>query len=159
MFPLVYENHNLKDINTPVKHKILEKLLVDTGYNEAKTQYLVQGFKEGFDLQYEGLDDRQDYSHNLPLRVGTKMDIWEKIMKEVKEGRVAGPFKQIPFKNFVQSPIGLVPKDNGRKTRMIFHLSYDFKNSGYGSINSYIPAEKYSVTYQDIDAAIKSSYR
>ena len=33
-------------------------------------------------------------------------------MKEVKEGRVAGPYRKenFPFKQFIQSPLGLVPK-------------------------------------------------
>ena len=37
-------------------------------------------------------------------------------MKEVKEGRYAGPFKDNPYKYYIQSPIGLVPKDNGKNT-------------------------------------------
>ena len=45
-------------------------------------------------------------------------------MKEVKEGRYAGPFESIPFDSYIQSPIGLVPKDGGKDTRLIFHLSY-----------------------------------
>ena len=31
-------------------------------------------------------------------------------MKEVQANRVASPYKSIPFDNFIQSPIGLVPK-------------------------------------------------
>ena len=45
-------------------------------------------------------------------------------MKEIAEKRMAGPFEDIPFEHFIQSPIGLVPKDGGKKTRLIFHLSY-----------------------------------
>ena len=47
-------------------------------------------------------------------------------MKEVSLGRIAGPFEKIPFTNFMQSPIGLVPKTGG-KTHLIFHLSFNFK--------------------------------
>ena len=35
-------------------------------------------------------------------------------MKEVKAKRFAGPFKNIPFENYIQSPIGLVPKSGNR---------------------------------------------
>ena len=35
---------------------------------------------------------------------------------------VAGPFKKVPFEHFIQSMIGLVPKDNRRAVRLIFHL-------------------------------------
>ena len=53
------------------------------------------------------------------------MDLWNKIMKEVRVGRVAGPYETIPFENYIQSPVGLVSKSGG-KTRMIFHLSFNF---------------------------------
>ena len=143
---------------TPINAKHLQRMLREMGYDKQKTNYLVNGFSEGFDLMYCRLVNRQDTSRNIPLRIGTKFDVWSKMMKEVKEKRFAGPFKQIPFKNFVQSPIGLVPKDAGKKTCLIFHLSYAFKQSGNGSVNSYIPTDKCSVKYQDIDAAVKGSF-
>ena len=34
------------------------------------------------------------------------------------------PLMSPPFEYFVQSPIGLVPKDKGKKMRLIFHLSF-----------------------------------
>ena len=76
-------------------------------------------------------------------------------MEEVKVGCFAGPYKTIPYKNcFVQSPIGLVPKSGG-KTRLIFHLSYDFPN-GNKSINHWTPQELASVKYNDLDHAVKN---
>ena len=74
-------------------------------------------------------------------------------MKEVKAGHYAGPFEKIPFTNYMQSPIGLVPK-KGNKTRLIFHLSYEFKD-GKGSLNGCTPREICSVKYNDLDAAVK----
>ena len=148
---------NLTNIVTPVNADNLEKLLRDTQYDKEKTRYLVSGFKNGFEIGYESPTNRCDYSNNLPLRIGTHADIWEKIMKEVKLERYAGPYEQVPFETFIQSPIGLVPKDNGTKTRLIFHLSYDFKRKGEkvaNSINHHTLAEKSSVTYQDIDFAV-----
>ena len=44
------------------------------------------------------------------------MILWNKVMKEVEAKRFAGPFEKIPFDNFIQSPIGLVPKDGGKST-------------------------------------------
>ena len=79
--------------------------------------------------------------------------MWNKIMVEVKAGHYAGPFKdKPPFKFYVQSPVGLVPKDKGRKTRLIFHLSYP--KTGH-SVNSGIPKSKTSVKYPDFTEAIK----
>ena len=80
-------------------------------------------------------------------------------MKEVKEGHYVGPFEQIPFESYVQSPIGLVPKDGGTKTKLIFHLSCDFKKSRNKSLNHYIPDEVCSVKYNDIDEAVCCSFR
>ena len=67
-------------------------------------------------------------------------------------GRFAGPFSDPPFDQFVQSPIGLVPKDKGLKTRLIFHLSYPKDGD---SVNSGIPYEKCTVAYPDFDEAVK----
>ena len=78
-------------------------------------------------------------------------------MKEVKLGRYAGPFEKIPFENFIQSLIGLVPKAGGQ-TRLIFHLSYNFSENLQkdGSLNYFTPSEKCSVKYNDLDEAVKS---
>ena len=77
-------------------------------------------------------------------------------MKEVALLRYAGPFRleELPFRNFVQSPVGLVPKA-GNQTRMIFHLSYDFED--FKSVNHYIPHEKCTVKYHDIDHAVANT--
>ena len=76
-------------------------------------------------------------------------------MSEVKHTRYTGPFEEIPFENYIQSPIGLVPKA-GNKTRQIFHLSYNFKN-GNKSLNAHTLQEKCSVKYNNIDSAVKLS--
>ena len=83
--------------------------------------------------------------------------MWEKLMKEVKNKRTAGPFPEINFKNFIQSPIGLVPK-SGNKTRLIFHLSYKFSDE-FDSVNHYIPPEMCTVKYNDLDYAVTSSLK
>ena len=80
-----------------------------------------------------------------PLNYGT-------VMKEVELGRYAGPYKEPPFEHFVQSPIGLVPKDKGLKTRLIFHLSYPKTGE---SVNSGIPKDKCSVKYPGFEEAVK----
>ena len=73
-------------------------------------------------------------------------------MVEVQAGRYADPFKNVPFDNFIQSPIGLVPKDKGKKTRLIFHLLYPKKGD---SVNSGIPQEFCSVRYPDFSEAVQ----
>ena len=156
-----FYNHNIETIVTPVDANKLESLLHESEYDEEETRFLVNGFKNGFHIGYEGPINRKNTSKNLPTRVGNKTILWNKLMKEVKEKRVAGPYStnNFPFKQFVQSPLGLVPKGEN-KTRMIFHLSYDFKNSDGTtdySINSYIPEECSKTKYNDIDTAVKYS--
>ena len=133
--------------------KALKNLLNECNYDKKKTAFLVEGFSNGFELGYKGprTNIRREAS-NLKLRVGSPTELWNKVMKEVALGRYAGPFETPPFDNYVQSPIGLVPKDGGRKTRLIFHLSYPREGM---SVNSEIPKEKCTVVYPDFDEAIK----
>ena len=77
-------------------------------------------------------------------------------MKEVALARVAGPYAEIPYQHFVQSPIGLVPKSGGQ-TRMIFHLSFDFGDKEEDkSINYHTPEDYCTVKYNDLDHAIRT---
>ena len=144
---------DLDKIVTPVNPLKLKELLVQTGYVKEKIEYLVQGFTHGFKLNYEGpLKNCQRLAPNLKLRIGSKEELWNKVMTEVELGRNAGPFDEPPFEFFVQSPIGLVPKDKGKKTRLIFHLSYPKDGD---LVNSGIPHEKCTVKYPDFDQAVK----
>ena len=84
--------------------------------------------------------------------IGNKLELWNKVMKEVKEKCYAGPYDTIPFDTYIQSPIGLVPKDNRTKTRLIFHLSYPRGTDK--SLNANTPRNLCSVTYPDFNKAI-----
>ena len=152
--PEYFKNFDLNSLVTLIKVDRLEAKLKESGYPTEKTDYLIQGFRHGFSLGYAGPTNRQDESQNIPLKVGSKVILWNKLMKEVKLGIVAGPYKTIPFDNYMQSPIGLVPKDR-TKTRLIFHLSYQF-TSGLGSLNSNTPAELCYVKYRDLDHAMRT---
>ena len=149
----MFENLDLDNIITPVNVKNLEKLLIETKYDKQKTKYLINGFSKGFKLGYEGeRKNIQRTANNLKISIGTKTDLWNKVMKEVEKKRYAGPFEQVPFSNYIQSPIGLVPKDNGKDTRLIFHLSYP--RSGK-SVNSETPKEICKVKYPDFSDAVR----
>ena len=124
-------------------------------YNKQESNFLLDGFRNGFDLGYRGPMNRQDTAQTLPFRVGNATILWNKMISEVELNRFAGPFKEIPYEDtYVQSPIGLVPK-SGNKTRLIFHLSYNFKN-GNESINYWTPEDMCSVKYEDIDSAVRN---
>ena len=132
----------------------LERLLTETEYDKEKMLFVVNGFTEGFDLGYRGPQNVQLHSKNLKFKgVGNKTILWNKVIKEVKLGRYTGPFKEIPFKNLTQLPIGLVPKDGAKDTRLIFHLSHPL---GQGtSVNINTPKELCMVKYPEFDEAIR----
>ena len=145
-------NRDLENITTPVKVDVLEHLLRKHGYDKEKSKFLVNGFRNGFSLRYQGEQKIQRLAKNLKLCVGTPLELWNKVMTEVIAGRYAGPFEEVPFEYFIQSPIGLVPKDKGKKTRLIFHLSYPKDGD---SVNSGIPKEFCTVKYPDFSEAVQ----
>ena len=143
----------------PINVRELIRLLQETKHNPDKATELIDGFSEGFDIGYHGPTNRQDTAENIPLKIGSEIDLWNKVMQEVQLNRYAGPYETIPFKNFIQSPIGLVPKSNG-KMRLIFHLSYDFGlDEGHRSLNYHTPDDLCSVRYKDLDYAVRTCLR
>ena len=138
---------------TPVKYGRLDFLLKQSGYPDHKRTFLIDGFKNGFDIGYCGKQNVQIRAPNLKINIGSPTILWNKVMKEVGAGRYAGPFESIPYDNYIQSPIGLVPKDKGRSTRLIFHLSYP--RNGTSSVNFNTPKELCRVKYKDIDDAVR----
>ena len=133
-----YENYDLHKIKMPVNPGKLDELLKEANYETNKRQYLLDGFRNGFDLGYTGSCRGKHLAPNLKLTIGDKFEMWNKVMAEVKAGCYAGPYTRPPFKHFIQSPIGLVPKEGGKKTRLIFHLSYPRSGPGK-SVNDGIP--------------------
>ena len=150
---MYFENFNLTEVVTPVDVDAFEELLKESTYPQEKTQFLTQSFREGFNLGYRGPMDIQKNSRNLKLCVGNETILWNKIMKEVKHNRYTGPFQKIPFKNYIQSPVRLVPKGQN-DTRLIFHLSQP--RVGGGSVNAETPKDLCTVRYCDFTQAIRA---
>ena len=148
---LRFQKFDLTSVVTPVDVNIYEKLLHDSGYHSNKSKFLDNGFCNGFPLHYQGKTDVQMVSANLKLNIGAETELWNKVMKEVKLC-FAGPFDTIPYDNFIQSPIGLVPKHNGKATRLIFHLSHP--RDGRCSVNISILKEYCKVKYFDFNEAV-----
>ena len=138
---------------TPVDVDLYEKLLFSANYDYKKSSFLVNSFRNGFPLHYMGKEDVQMVSANLRFHIGDEVQLWNKVMKEVKLKRYAGPFDKIPFDHYIQSPIGLVPKDGGSATRLIFHLSHP-RHSGF-SVNANIPPSHCSTKYPDFNEAVQ----
>ena len=151
---LQYENFDLESIKTPVNVDKLQELLTISNYDKNESQFLLDAFRNSFSIGYCRAQNVKITSPNLKFReVGNPTLLWNKVMKEVKEKRYAGPFVKIPFENYIQSPIGLVPKDGGKDTRLIFHLSYP--KGGKTSVNANTPVDVCSVAYPDFNKAVQ----
>ena len=135
---LLIHDYTINGITTPVRADIFGKLLRESGYPEQKTNFIIDGFTKGFSIHYEGPKDVAWFLNNLPLKCGTVADLWIKIIKEVKLGSFAGPFPVVPFDNFMQSPAGLVMKQNG-DTCLVFHLSYPRNHKTHKFVNAFMP--------------------
>lgn len=131
-----------------------ERLLIQSNYDPRMTAYLVDGLRNGFRMGFTGPRDITRESPNMRFHVGDKIDLWNKIMKEVRENHTAGPFRgkhQLPFKHYWQNPVGLIPKKgNPNETRMIVNLSY----KDNFSVNHFTNKEECTVKYRDMDAAV-----
>ena len=150
----------MENIYTPVDADKLEQILKQYNYDPKKTEFLVSGFRNGFTLGYEGEENVKLTAPNLKFQpgVGSETELWNKVMKEVKALRYAGPYEQIPFKDkFIQSPIGLVPKNGGINTRLIFHLSHPRRPASKEqlSVNVNTNKELCSVRYPDFSKAVQ----
>ena len=153
----MYENFDLDSIVTPVNADILIELLIEAQYNSEKCEFLVQSFKQGFTLGYTRKEKVQIKSNNLKFVIGDEIDLWNKVMKEVRLKRYAGPFKQLPYDDdYIQSPVGLVPKDDGRDMHLIFHLSHPrvAKGKCSSSVNANTPEHLCKVKYPDFNEAV-----
>ena len=62
---LYYENFDLENVVTPVDIEELEKLLIKANYDAAKTSYLIDRFKNCFDIGYRGPQEVKLKSPNL----------------------------------------------------------------------------------------------
>ena len=152
--PEYYENFDFENIVTPLNIPQFSSLLKESEYDEEESKFLINGFANGFSIGYDGPTEVKQTAPNLKFRgVGNKTILWNKVMKEVRLCRYAGPFKEIPFDFYIQSPIGLVPKDGGRNTCLIFHLSYPRGRNI--SVNDNTPKEQCPVHYPEFDKAIQ----
>ena len=138
------ENNKLP---TPVIVERLDFFL--SGYNHSIAVFLSSGFRDGFPLHYEGDPSCSD-ANNLISAIENPDVVDGKISKELKAGRLAGPFRTRPFDPFQISPSGVVPKKIPGEFRLLHHLSYPRGSS----VNDGISPDHTSVSYATISDAI-----
>ena len=133
----------------PLKVNRLSKLLQHHPDSE-KVNYVIQGLRNGFDLEYSG-----PFEPRTPDILSTVDQdpqlIRDKLQKEVSLGCMVGPFPKPPFSDLICCPVGLVPKKESSDLHMIMHLSFPYG----GSINDFIDPEKAATKYQSFQDAVK----
>lgn len=140
--------HKLWDIgSTPINTSNFDSLLVNYPNKEIAT-VLSNGFKNGFSLQYTGIRKKVEFKNMISAEEHA-VELHEKINKEIKLGRILGPFPCPPISNLRCNPVGILPKKQGG-WRMISNLSYPVGNS----INDHIDQQYCSVSYSTFDQAL-----
>lgn len=140
--------HGRLEITTPVNWDKLNKEL--DGYDQDLRSYLVNGFKNGFSIGCVSTPNAPfPKNHSSALKHSNV--IQDHIRKGLSLKRIAGPYATPPYSQFVSSPLGVVPKSEPGKFRVIHDLSYPKENS----VNSYIPKEYSTVQYDTIDLIIQ----
>ena len=146
---LLHSQNRSPTVSTPIDVDTLEKELCNHP-NRIFVTSLVKALRHGTRIGYTGPQTTR-VSNNLisasqhPEVVSANLD------KEVKLGRVAGPFSSPPLPNLQCHPVGVVPKKHSPEWRTIYHLSYPEGDS----INDYIPKDPYSLQYVRVDDAIR----
>ncbi|KAJ1106593.1 hypothetical protein NDU88_003994 [Pleurodeles waltl] len=142
------QSHHTTLAPSPIDFNALASILKD--YPRAtERELLFNGFSEGFRIPYDGPSLSRG-ANNLRSAMEAQGVVREKLEKECQLGRVAGPFIHPPLPNFIVSPLGIVPKKEQGKYRLIHHLSFP-KGS---SVNDYLEEGTCSVCYASFDEAV-----
>ena len=111
---------------------------------------LINSLKFGARIGYEGPQKSRTSPNLLSAREHPEV-VTVNLDKEVRLGRIAGPFPSPPLADFQCHPVGVVPKKHSSDWRTIYHLSYPEGDS----INDFIPKDPYSLQYVRVDDAIR----
>ncbi len=135
---------------SPIKYNVLKEYLKNHP-DRSLVNFLINGFKEGFNIDYLGPQFENWSNFNEISHDDEELNLIDsKLQVEIAENRIAGPFDEAPLPNFRVSPIFLVPKRVPGEFRLIHNLSHPKDDS----INDYIPDEAAAVKYSKIDDAI-----
>jgi hypothetical protein len=109
--------------------------------------YVLTGFRTGFDIGYNGLLNPIRRRNNRSARENAR-GVSEAVRKEVERGHTAGPFSSPPFAVNHISPLSAVPKPDG-STRLVFDLSQPHGES----VNDFISKDEFPTSYTHFDTA------
>ena len=119
--------------------------------DQAFVHRIVSTCRSGVDIGYEG-PDQTIISDNWPSADKHCQAVQSSIAKDLSYGRKLGPFLHNPFDTMVISPLGAFEKKRAiGKYRIVHDLSWPPGSS----VNDFIPADKYSVSYMSVDDVVK----
>ena len=132
---------------TPFKIEFWRENLQDHP-DPAFVKTVLKGIEFGVKIGYDGPQFSFE-SDNWPSSLEHAAEVSKIISKNVKLGRVAGPYSSPPLTNFRCSPLGAIPKKSGG-VRIINDLSFPSTKS----INDFISTDDFALSYTSVDAAV-----
>ena len=134
-------------VNTSILAKEISKYP-----NQQLATYIVNGFNNGFAIGYQD-PPINNSPPNLSSALQHPEAVTNYLARECQAGHTAGPFATPPFHRMHISPLGVVPKKECGKWRLIMHLSHP---TGH-SVNDGIPIQDYSLKYISVDTAMDAA--
>ena len=134
-------------VSSSVNVDRLAQLLISHPDQDSVT-YVVDGFRFGFDIGFQGLL-LNTFPRNLLSARSNPSHVSEVIRKELTRRHTSGPFMSPPLWPFHCSPLGAVPKSDGT-----YRIILDLSSPRGSSINEGIPKELFSVRYSSFDDAV-----
>ena len=117
------------------------------GYDQDRLEVVLNNIEFGVQLHSNIVStNRPDDFYNHKSALEHYDLVSKKLEKELKKGRICGPFPVKP-PGLIVSPLASVPKDKGTDIRLIHDLSFP---KGC-SVNSHIPKELCFVEYETLD--------
>ena len=115
----VVEGVPLEKGPSPIRVTVLDGWLTDYSHRD-DAHYLLKGFKYGFRILAVG-EHRAFFCTKPQIVYGMEGVVQNKIVKELKGGRVLGPFSVAPLENLRVSPLGIVQKRDQGEFKLIHH--------------------------------------
>ena len=132
---------------SPIRTELLRKLLKGSPDED----FLAEGLSTGFKFHFKGTECSFE-AKNSKSACNQMEAVDKKLEVEINLGRIAGPFKNAPFKNFKASPLSIREKSTPGSFRLLHNLSYPYDIT---SVNGGIPQTYKTVKYATIQSAVK----
>ena len=141
----------LPQLSLPCTHTpVVVTTLLPTLRLHPDAEYIWSGLLAGFRVGFSQRCPLQALYRNHPLASQHPEVVWEHIRSDLQQGSLVGPLHPSLAAQVHTSPIGLVPKSQSDKWRMIV----DFFVLDGARVNDGIGADVCSLTYTSVDNAV-----